>query len=44
MQAEERKDWFFVDALCVNQDDAEELAYQVALMGKVYLGAEEVMA
>jgi len=44
MQAERRRDWFFVDALCINQEDAEERAHQVALMGKVYFGAEEVIA
>jgi hypothetical protein len=44
MQLEQRENWFFVDALCINQDDMEERAHQVSLMGKVYLGAEEVMA
>lgn len=46
MQVEKRnrKSWFFVDALCINQDDTAERTYQVSLMGKVYTGAEEVLA
>ena len=44
MQSEKQDDWFFIDALCINQDDLEERTHQVKLMGKVYLSAEEVVA
>jgi hypothetical protein len=33
----------WVDAVCINQCDVEEKAVQVALMGKIYRGAEKVV-
>lgn len=30
------EDWIFVDAICINQDDLEERAQQVRIMGKIY--------
>ncbi|EME39107.1 hypothetical protein DOTSEDRAFT_159259 [Dothistroma septosporum NZE10] len=36
------RDWFFVDAICINQDDLDERAAQVGLMGAVYKHAQEV--
>ncbi|CAK1366874.1 unnamed protein product [Cercospora beticola] len=44
MNSENRKDWYFVDALCTNQDDYEEKASQVKLMGQIYRDAEVVIA
>lgn len=42
-----RKDYgenqFWIDALCINQDDAAEKAQQVALMRDIYLRAENVV-
>ena len=44
MVVEQRQDWFFIDAFCINQDDEEERASQVNLMGTIYRCADEVMA
>ena len=44
MSSEHRQDWYFVDALCTNQDDYEEKASQVKLMGQIYRDAEVVIA
>jgi hypothetical protein len=44
MIMEERRDWIFIDALCINQDDESEKPGQVQLMGEVYRQADEVVA
>jgi hypothetical protein len=44
MIMEERRDWIFIDALCINQDDKWEKPGQVQLMGEVYRQADEVVA
>ncbi|KAM3414271.1 hypothetical protein BST61_g10925 [Cercospora zeina] len=44
MSSEQRENWFFIDALCTNQDDPEEKGSQVNLMGQIYRDAEEVFA
>lgn len=44
MLSEQRHNWFFVDALCINQSHPTEQAYQVTLMRDIYRGAEEVYA
>ncbi|PPJ52362.1 hypothetical protein CBER1_09838 [Cercospora berteroae] len=44
MASENRRDWFFVDAICINQDDVPERSVQVTYMGRIYRIAEEVIA
>jgi hypothetical protein len=44
MITEERHNWIFIDALCINQDDESEKPGQVQLMGEIYRRAEEVVA
>ena len=44
MHSERQTGWIFIDALCINQSDAVEQSSQVALMGHVYRGAQEVVA
>ncbi|KAH7012701.1 heterokaryon incompatibility, partial [Microdochium trichocladiopsis] len=34
----------WIDALCINQNDQEEKAQQIALMGNIYRKAEQVVA
>ncbi|KAM7187719.1 Heterokaryon incompatibility protein (HET) domain containing protein [Naviculisporaceae sp. PSN 640] len=34
----------WIDALCINQDDISEKGHQVAMMGKVFRGADSVIA
>lgn len=36
--------WFWCDAICINQENYGEKEFQVALMGKIYKGAERVLA
>ena len=36
-------DWLWIDAICINQKDVGERGIQVALMGKIYSSAEEVL-
>lgn len=36
------KEWFFIDAVCINQHDRDERASQVKLMGLIYRNAQEV--
>jgi hypothetical protein len=43
MVAEERRDWFFIDALCINQDSESEKSSQVKQMGEIYRRAEGVV-
>ena len=35
--------WIWVDAICINQSDAEEKAHQVAGMGELYSCADQVL-
>ncbi|KAF2206381.1 hypothetical protein CERZMDRAFT_14385, partial [Cercospora zeae-maydis SCOH1-5] len=44
MNLEQRENWFFINALVTNQDDSEEKASQVTMMGRIYREAEEVFA
>lgn len=44
MACENRRDWFFIDAICINQADMAERASQVSLMGQIYGKAQEVIA
>lgn len=44
MVAENRQDWFFIDTLCINQDDDAEKPFLVSIMGEIYQRAEEVLA
>lgn len=44
MFLEQRRDCMFIDALSINQDDDEDKAQQVSLMGHIYRDAEEVLA
>ncbi|KAF7680529.1 hypothetical protein GT037_002180 [Alternaria burnsii] len=44
MVAENNRDWIFIDALCINQDDETEKLSQVSAMGEVYQRALEVIA
>ncbi|KAK4561744.1 hypothetical protein LTR86_004423 [Recurvomyces mirabilis] len=37
-------DWYFIDAICINQNDAAERSSQVRLMGEVYSSAHSVTA
>ena len=34
--------WIWIDALCINQDDKEEKAIQVPLMGEIFSKAQSV--
>lgn len=43
MIAEKRRDWYFIDALCIDQDNESERAVQVQQMGEIYRRAEEVV-
>ncbi|KAL4892128.1 heterokaryon incompatibility protein-domain-containing protein [Aspergillus ambiguus] len=36
-------EWIWVDAICINQTDAEEKAHQVAGMGELYSCADQVL-
>jgi hypothetical protein len=36
--------YLWVDAVCINQADTAEKSHQVALMGEIYSGAEEVIS
>lgn len=36
--------FFWIDSICINQDDHEEKSHQVRLMGKIYAGATGVAA
>ncbi|KAK3722438.1 hypothetical protein LTR37_002430 [Vermiconidia calcicola] len=36
-------DSLWIDALCINQDDRNEKTHQVAMMGRIYQEAEEVL-
>jgi hypothetical protein len=39
----DRKQYLWVDALCINQQDPQEKTHQVQLMGKIYSLAESVL-
>ena len=41
-QYQTSKEWFWIDAICINQQSLEERAYQVKQMGDIYRRAEEV--
>jgi hypothetical protein len=43
MAAEKRTDWFFIDALCIDQNNELEKSSQVQQMGEMYRCAEEVV-
>lgn len=36
MQSQRRCEWFWIDALCINQTDDEEKSHQVQMMGEIY--------
>jgi len=38
-----RTRWLWVDAVCINQDDVEEMNTQVQMMGEIYRAAERVV-
>jgi hypothetical protein len=40
---EEQAEWFWIDAICINQQDLSERASQVQLMGKIYSSASWVI-
>lgn len=44
MVAEKRRDWIFIDALCIDQGNEAEKPGQVQLMGEIYRRAEGVVA
>lgn len=44
MMAEKQRDWYFIDALCIDQDNEWEKAVQVQQMSEIYRRAEEVVA
>lgn len=44
MVIEKRRDWMFIDALCIDQENESEKPGQVSLMGEVYRRAEAVLA
>ncbi|KAF7191777.1 hypothetical protein HII31_06822 [Pseudocercospora fuligena] len=44
MASENRRDWFFADAVCINQDNVSERSTQVTYMGEIYRKAVEVIA
>ncbi|KAK1982365.1 heterokaryon incompatibility, partial [Colletotrichum cereale] len=35
---------FWIDAICINQDDAREREVQVGVMGTIYAGASQTIA
>ncbi|KAF2653319.1 HET-domain-containing protein, partial [Lophiostoma macrostomum CBS 122681] len=35
--------YYWIDALCINQEDTEEKGKQVQCIGKIYSGAQEVL-
>ncbi|ROW18141.1 hypothetical protein VPNG_00172 [Cytospora leucostoma] len=39
-----RRRFYWVDAICINQDSSEEKGPQVSLMGQIYVNAERVLA
>jgi hypothetical protein len=43
MSTEERHDWIFIDALCIDQENEAEKPGQVELMGEIYRQAEGVL-
>jgi hypothetical protein len=43
MAAEERRDWFFIDAICINQENESEKPSQVTQMGEIYRRAKGVV-
>ncbi|KAH7093738.1 heterokaryon incompatibility protein-domain-containing protein [Paraphoma chrysanthemicola] len=43
MQCQYRFEWFWIDALCINQTDIEEKNHQVQMMGEIYQRASKVM-
>lgn len=38
-----RKDWFWIDSICINQSDISERASQVKLMGQIYRQAAQTI-
>jgi hypothetical protein len=42
LREEQHDGLLWVDAICINQDDVEERSQQVAIMGQIYSGAEDV--
>ena len=39
-----RKEWVWMDAICIDQNNEVEKRHQVALMGKIYSSASQVLA
>ncbi|GIZ48597.1 hypothetical protein CKM354_001165000 [Cercospora kikuchii] len=35
--------WFWIDAICINQEDVDEKSSQVQFMGEIYKNADEVL-
>jgi hypothetical protein len=44
VEAVSRADYVWIDALCINQADSDEMAAQVGIMGSIYLRAEKTIA
>jgi hypothetical protein len=44
MVADKRRDWYYIDALCIDQSNEAEKPGQVQAMGEIYRRAEEVVA
>jgi hypothetical protein len=43
MHQEGRSEYFWIDAICINQFDTQERNHQVAMMGKIYATASQVL-
>ena len=39
-----RKEWVWMDAICIDQKNETEKRHQIALMGKIYSSASQVLA
>ncbi|OAL45881.1 HET-domain-containing protein, partial [Pyrenochaeta sp. DS3sAY3a] len=43
MQSRRRHEWFWIDAVCINQTDDTEKSHQVQMMGEIYEHASNVI-
>ena len=43
-RSERLPSYFWVDAICINQEDIKEKTYQVCLMGQIYSDASLVIS
>lgn len=44
LEKRRRKEWVWMDAICIDQNNEVEKRHQVALMGKIYSSASQVLA